>query len=128
MTEAHALIIDDDLNNVYVLAELLAVNGFQYTQVLHPSRLANTLDQMPAVNIVFLDLEMPGMNGYDVLEALQADARFRDVPFVAYTVHTGELRAAHQRGFHSFLTKPLDPDIFSDQLARILQGERVWRS
>jgi formate hydrogenlyase transcriptional activator len=122
VNNAHALIVDDDVNNVQVLAELLAVNGFQYTQVLHPNQLADTIERMPTVNIIFLDLEMPGMNGYDVLETMQADGRFNDVPFVAYTVHSGELHTAHQRGFHSFLMKPLDPDIFSEQLARILQG------
>jgi hypothetical protein len=45
---------------------------------------------------------------------------------VAYTVHVSEINTVYQMGFHSFLGKPLDSDLFPDQLARILRGERVW--
>jgi two-component system, cell cycle response regulator DivK len=71
---------------------------------------------------------MPGLNGYQVIEALKADARFASVPFVAYTVHISEIQAAHQRGFDGFLGKPLNADKFPDQLARILKGEQVWET
>jgi DNA-binding NarL/FixJ family response regulator len=48
------------------------------------------------------------------------------VPVVAYTVHVSEINRAYQLGFHSFIGKPIDPDKFPDQLARILRGEPVW--
>lgn len=126
MSEAHALIIDDDINNMQVLGQLLEVEGIEYIQILDPLQLVDRISTLPDVNIVFLDLEMPGLNGYEILDMLQNNINFQHVPIVAYTVYTGQVNMAHQKGFHSFLAKPLDPDKFSSQLARILHGERVW--
>jgi CheY-like chemotaxis protein len=122
----HALIIDDDANNVMILAQLLTMEGVSYTQALNPGELDGALTDLPAVDIVFLDLNMPEIDGYTILHFLKSDARFTDVPVVAYTVHFGELHTARESGFHSFLGKPLDVDLFPKQLARILNGESVW--
>lgn len=123
---SHAIIIDDNSKNLEVLARLLAIEGVQSTKVGHPKQLDTILDTVGEVDVVFLDLEMPGKNGYEVLELLRNDARFQNVPIVAYTVHVSEIGAARDLGFHSFLGKPLDSDKFPDQLARILEGKHVW--
>ncbi len=126
MNALHALVIDDNTNNRGILAELLEMEGVHCTQVRDPALLDSVLAQANPVNLVFLDLEMPSSNGYEVLDKLKATAGFENVPVVAYTVHVSEINAARQRGFHSFLGKPLDADNFPAQLASILNGERVW--
>jgi two-component system, cell cycle response regulator DivK len=126
MTELHALIIDDNANSMQVLGELLTVEGIQTDLLLNPVQLDMILTSLPKIDVVFLDLEMPEMNGYAVFERLRVHPDFQDTPIVAYSVHTNELSTARQMGFHSFLGKPLDADRFSDQLAQILRGERVW--
>ena len=126
MPKAHALVVDDNTKNVNVLAGLLSMEGVTSSLITDSRRLDAVLDELTAVDVVFLDLEMPGLNGFDVLEKLHSDPRFQDIPIVAYTVHTSEIDMAAQQGFHSFLGKPLDPDEFPDQLSRILRGERVW--
>jgi CheY-like chemotaxis protein len=126
LSEAYALIIDDDVNNMQVLGHLLEAEGIECIQVLDPFQIEEIIPTLLNVNIVFLDLEMPGLNGYEILDMLQNSINFQHVPIVAYTVHTGQVNMAHEKGFHSFLSKPLDPDKFSSQLSRILHGERVW--
>ena len=126
MSKGHALIIDDNQNNVAVLVHLLSQHGISSTQVITLDYLPSALAQPRAVDVIFLDLEMPDRSGYDVLQELKADDRFMHVPIVAYTVHAHEILTAMQVGFHSFLSKPLDSDRFGGQLARILKGERVW--
>lgn len=128
MSIKHALIIDDNLKNLSVLALLLAEQAVSSTQMTNPKLLETLLEGVGKVDVVFVDLEMPGLNGFDVLERLKADARFQNVPIVAYTVHVSEINAAHQSGFDSFIGKPLDPDRFPEQLARILRGEPVWET
>lgn len=126
MSETHALIIDDNVDNIGVLAELLTFYGITYTQIEDPVEVDAALTAIDKLDVIFLDLEMPGLNGYEVIELLKHDANHKDVPVVAHTVHTNEINNARQIGFHSFLAKPLDADRFSDQLKRILSGEHVW--
>jgi CheY-like chemotaxis protein len=126
MSQPSALIIDDDAKNVAVLAGLLSQQDVDAIKVLHPLQLDSVLQDVDSVDVVFLDLEMPGMNGYEVLQVLKSDARFQRVPIVAYTVHVSEINTAYEQGFHSFLGKPLDPDRFADQLTRIFNNEPVW--
>lgn len=126
MDDLQALIIDDDANNVIILGQFLTLEGVNCRQALNATELDEVLYDLHQVDIVFLDLNMPQRDGYAVLQVLQSDDRFRDVPIVAYTVHFGELHMARESGFHSFLGKPLNGDLFPTQLARILSGERIW--
>lgn len=126
METKHALIIDDNSNNASVLAQMLALEGMSHTVVLNPYYLQATLDNLARVDLIFLDLEMPGISGYTVFDQLRAQPRFQSTPIVAYTVHVSEINNAHSMGFHSFLGKPLDADTFPGQLAQILRGEPVW--
>lgn len=126
MSRGHALIIEDNAKNATILGALLTKEGFTHTEVLDTSLMSGTLQNVGQVDIVFVDLEMPGKNGYDILEMLKAESRFQVVPIVTYTVHVSEMNNAYESGFHSFLAKPLDSDRFPDQLARILSGEHVW--
>jgi two-component system, cell cycle response regulator DivK len=126
MTGTHALIMDDNANNLGVLAELLSMEGVTVTKLQDPTKFAAMSASLPPVDVVFLDLEMPGVTGYKMLEVFKADARFKNTPIVAYTVHVSEINVARQLGFHSFLGKPLDAERFPNQLARILRGEPVW--
>jgi CheY-like chemotaxis protein len=123
---SHALVIDDNVKNVAVLVHLLNQHSVSTTQVIFAHQLPPALERLEQVDVVFLDLEMPDRNGYEVLKDLKADDRFSQVPIVAYTIHSSEIHTAMEVGFHSFLAKPLDADRFGDQLARILKGERVW--
>ena len=126
MTQLHAVIVDDNRSNVRVLAELLTLEDVEFTEVLNATQLPEILDRLDRVDVIFLDLEMPDIDGYTILEYLKDEDRFQAVPIVAYTVHVGEISHARQLGFHSFLGKPLDVDRFPHQLTRILNGERVW--
>jgi CheY-like chemotaxis protein len=126
MSEYRALIVDDNPNNLGVLVQLLTIEGIDATGLQDPARLSAVLKNASDFDVVFVDLEMPGVDGYSVLDHLRADKRFQETPIVAYTVHTSEINAARNRGFHSFLAKPLDAERFPDQLSRILRGEPVW--
>lgn len=127
MAILHALIIDDDAYSVYVMERLLDQENISYTAVTDPTCIEKTLETLDVIDIVFLDLEMPKLDGYEVLALLKnhIDAK---VPIVACTVHTAEINNTRRQGFSSFVAKPLDLDRFSDQLHRILSGIPVWEA
>jgi two-component system, cell cycle response regulator DivK len=126
LSQPHALIVDDNNKNLSVLSRLLSKQGISCTEVMNPIHLDDILQNLSQVDIAFIDLELPEVTGYEILEKLKSDARFHSIPMVAYTVHVSEITVAHQQGFDSFLGKPLDADRFPDQLAKILRGEAVW--
>ena len=125
MATLHALIIDDDAYSIHVMERLLDQEDISYTAVADPTRLEGILQTLDTVDIVFLDLEMPKLDGYEVLAMLKTHLT-ASVPIVACTVHTAEINNTRRKGFFSFVAKPLDLDRFSDQLHRILNGHPVW--
>jgi CheY-like chemotaxis protein len=120
----HALIIEDDQTSVDVLQSLLNYVGVTHTVIT--SHIADEIRAVAAPSVVFLDLDMPELNGYEVLELLRADDRFQGVPIVAYSTHTSHLNTAHNAGFDGFLGKPVSRHDFANNLERILNGESVW--
>ena len=126
MNSKVALVIDDNRTNIQVIETLLETQHVRTIAITNPQKVATLISDIETPDIVFLDLEMPGLNGYDILKLLKENQRMIDVPVVAYSVHTGQFTDARAAGFHSFIPKPLDFKRFPGQLARILSGERVW--
>lgn len=122
----HALIIDDDLNNLVVLQEMLTHQGISYTAVQDSTQVESVLPKIDPVDVIFLDLEMPDIDGYQMFEILRSYPDLQKVPITAYTVHTGESHNAKELGFHSFISKPLDVHRFPEQIQQILSGRAVW--
>ena len=125
MNALHALLIDDDENNLGVLTELLAIEGIVSTSVDNPSKLMPILSELKQIDLIFLDLEMPNSDGYHVLDILRRELG-SEIRVIACTVHASEINKARELGFHSFLCKPLDLDRFPVQLKAILRNERIW--
>lgn len=128
MSSAHALIIDDNANNLGVLGEMLNMEGVSFTAIQHPEDLEIIFKENTHFDVVFLDLEIPRIDGYTIFERIKTMPQFEATPIVAYTVHVSEINVVKQLGFHSFLGKPLDADLFPDQLTRILNGVPVWET
>lgn len=125
LNEIHALIIDDNSTNLDVISYMLQAEDIQVTVIQNLENLEDVLNTLPRIDVVFLDLEMPEADGYEVLTFLTETAQI-SAPIVAYTAHVSEMNTARNLGFHGFLGKPLQSDRFPNQLARILNGESVW--
>ncbi len=120
----HALIVDDNPKNLKVLAQLLAREGITVTEVVDSRKLQKLIPELAPVDVIFLDLEMPGVSGFDARLLLRE--QIQNVPIIAYTVHVSEINRVKQAGFDGFIGKPLDHALFPNQIARILNGEPVW--
>src|SRR5687768_16270318 len=100
MTAIHSLIIDDQVANLRVLAKLLEQQGASFTGLTTSIGLEDAIDQTERINVVFVDLELPGEGDfYDAFHVLRIHPRLVDVPIIAYTVHISEIDATRQVGF-----------------------------
>lgn len=127
MDNRHALIIDDDAYNVYIMERFLDRENIAYTAVTDTNLLENVLRELDRIDLVLLDLEMPKRDGYELVEVLKRYLAAH-VPIVACTVHTAEINRTKKLGFSGFIAKPLDMERFSDQISRILKGEPIWEA
>lgn len=127
MSQIHALVIDDNVDNMSILAQMLNVEGVTCSEIARPNQqLESVLQTVEQLDLIFLDLELPNTDGFTIYANLRADARSADIPIIAYSVHTSEIGRVRDAGFDGFIGKPLDLDRFPDQLAKILRGEPVW--
>lgn len=121
----HVLIVDDNEVGVKVLAQLVQYTGASYEAIQDPALLPQEAEAFRRFDVIFLDLEMPKADGFEVLRTLKGNLGV-DMPIIAYTVHTSEIHKAMEEGFDGFLGKPLIKELFPQQLERILKREPVW--
>jgi CheY-like chemotaxis protein len=114
-----ALVIEDNKQNAYMVAYLLEHAGF--TVVLArdgPTGLAMAAKERPSV--IILDIQLPGMDGYEVADHLRADPSLHGVPIVAVTsfAMVGDRERAFEAGCTAYLEKPIDPETFVGSIER----------
>lgn len=117
------LIIEDNEQNRYLLTFLLEQNGFRVVSAVDG---ASALELVPALmpDIILLDIQLPGMDGYEVAAALRGMAQVRDTPIVAVTSYAmvGDRERALSAGCSGYLEKPIDPDTFVAEVASFCKG------
>ncbi len=117
MPHRTVLIVDDNPENLTVLGELLC--GHHKVRAANSGALALELAaQVPLPDLILLDVMMPHMSGYEVLERLRADPATRDIPVIFTTAMsaTEDEQRGLELGAVDYLTKPLRPAIV---LARV---------
>ena len=114
------LVVDDNRDAAETLAALLNMMGHR-APVANDGRQA--LRMLPSLmpDVVFLDLGMPGMSGYEVAAAIRQDARLAGIRLVALTGWGGEADRARTSaaGFDEHLTKPATVEAIEDVLRRV---------
>lgn len=131
LEDIRILIVEDDENNRMVTRKLLQVEGARseniFLQAEDPIPFLQTL--LPrGVDLVLLDLQLPGKDGYEILAELRRDGAFACVPVVAVTANVmrEDVQRAQEAGFNGFLGKPINGPRFGEQIQRVLAGETVW--
>lgn len=103
------LVVDDHVDGAETLAMLLAYEGHM-TQVAHSGPEALSTAALFLPEVVFLDIGLPGMNGFEVAKTLRMDERFRRAILVALTGwgSDSDRRQSKEAGFDFHLTKPVE--------------------
>ncbi|MCA9873343.1 MAG: response regulator [Anaerolineales bacterium] len=122
----HILIVDDNRLNRLKLAHTLQQQGHQ-TAEAENGRQALEILQNGRFDLVLLDIIMPELNGFQVLEQMQQDNQIMDVPVIVISAQD-ELDSAVrciEMGAEDYLTKPFNPVLFNARLGAALEKKRL---
>lgn len=112
------MIVEDDENVALAMAELLENLGFE-TQMVNDGAQAPQQAEVFRPEIVLLDIDLPGMNGYDVAKTLRKMPEMASILIIAITGHNepDEKVQAYHVGMDLHLAKPLQVNFFKELIA-----------
>ena len=121
---SRVLVIEDDEFNRQVLEQLLEDEFDVFLAADGGQGIFAAIDHRP--DVILLDLSMPRMGGWSVVETLSSDHRTENIPVIIMTGHTdGKTRLkAHEMGCAGFVAKPYNADEILGLVQRII-GSRV---
>ncbi|MEW5771248.1 MAG: ATP-binding protein [Pseudomonadota bacterium] len=104
------LYIEDNPSNLRLVEHILGLRRNVLLFTAHTPELGIELARAKQPDLILLDINMPRMNGYEVLKTFQADAGLCRVPVIALTAEarSSEVARGKAAGFSEYLTKPLD--------------------
>lgn len=131
MKDPTILYVEDDPLSCMVMEGLLKRHlGFRNVTIFENSdHFLERLQQIdPLPDVVFLDIHMEPLDGFDMLRLIRNEPSLDSLKVVAVTasVMNEEVKRLKDAGFNSVLAKPLDVERFPEALNRILDGEQIW--
>jgi CheY-like chemotaxis protein len=115
------LLVDDDARNIFALSSVLERRGMKVLTATTGSEAIAIIRSQPDVAIVLMDIMMPGMDGYETMQAIRADPSFRRLPIIALTAKAmkGDREKCLEAGASDYLAKPVNTE-------QILSSLRMW--
>lgn len=119
------LLVEDNELNIEVAAELLDIVGIQVDQALNGQLAVNcVLEHEPGYyDLIFMDIQMPVMNGYESTKAIRSSARedLKHIPIVAMTADAfaDDIRKSEEAGMNGHISKPVD-------IEKLEEALRTW--
>ena len=124
---ARILIVDDQDANVRMLERLLGEVGYSHvTACTNPFDVC-ALHRKNDYDLILLDLQMPGMDGFEVMEALKTNDTDPYLPVIVLTAQPGHKLRALKAGAKDFISKPLDLTEVQTRIHNMLEVRLLYR-
>jgi CheY-like chemotaxis protein len=120
------LYVEDDEDNAFMLGRRLQRHGYQIRHVEDGEKaLIAAVWKRP--DAVLLDINLPGINGLEVLHKLRANPLTSDIPVIVLSAHVMEddILKAMQAGANAFVPKPIDFPQLLDALQRMIKRDSL---
>jgi sigma-B regulation protein RsbU (phosphoserine phosphatase) len=121
------LVVDDNEDNRYTLTRRLTREGYSNLTTATNGREALDLLQAKPFDLILLDIMMPDMNGYEVLERMKAGAELRDIPVIMISAlnELDSVVRCIELGAEDYLAKPFNPTLLRARVGASLEKKRL---
>jgi signal transduction histidine kinase/HAMP domain-containing protein/DNA-binding response OmpR family regulator len=105
-----ALIVDDDMRNIFALATVLEEHGMLHARAENGRDAINLIQTDPSIDIVLMDIMMPEMDGMQTMQEIRKLPAGRDLPMIAVTAKAmkGDREKCIEAGAWDYLSKPVN--------------------
>ncbi|HET7766827.1 MAG TPA: response regulator [Burkholderiales bacterium] len=105
-----ALIVDDDIRNIFALAGALEQHGMAVLTAENGKDGIEALKNDPDIDVVLMDIMMPELDGYDTIRIMRGLEEFRDLPIIAVTAKAmkGDREKCIEAGASDYISKPVN--------------------
>lgn len=129
-TKSKILIVDDEPELRGVIDNILTDAGYETFQAENGSH-ALALASAVSPDLILSDIQMPSMNGYELLNTVKIDTELGKIPFVFMTgvnVASFDLRKGMDLGADDYLTKPFSSEELLSAVASRLRKQQLWKT
>lgn len=124
---ARILIVDDQESNISLLQQMLIEADYTFvTSTMDPHEVC-ALHRKHSYDLILLDLQMPGMDGFQVMEALKTNEADSFLPVLVITAQPGHKLRALQAGARDFISKPFDLLEVRTRIRNMLEVRMLYR-
>ncbi|HEY6403643.1 MAG TPA: response regulator, partial [Blastocatellia bacterium] len=115
------LIVDDDVRNIFALTSALEAYDIKVLRAENGRAGIDTLKMRHDIDLVLMDIMMPGMDGYETIRTIRRIEKFKDLPIIALTARAmkTDRDKCIEAGASDYIAKPLDMD-------HLLSMLRIW--
>jgi two-component system, cell cycle response regulator len=126
---AQILVVEDTAYSLQLMTYLLTANGHTVVEAVTGEQ-AIALASATAPDLVVMDIQLPGIDGFETLAALRSMSDREPVPVIAVTsfAMVGDRDRALDAGFDHYMTKPIDPESFAEEINGCLPEQLRGRS
>jgi two-component system, cell cycle response regulator DivK len=104
------LVVEDQDDNRRILRDLLTASGYELIEAVDGEQ-GLTAAQQERPDLILMDIQLPGIDGYEVTRRIKANETLRSIPIIAVTSYalSGDDQKAFGAGCDAYVTKPFSP-------------------
>jgi PAS domain S-box-containing protein len=124
---ARILLVDDQAANITLMTQMLESAGYSLVSATMEPQAVGALHRKNRYDLILLDLQMPEMDGFQVMEVLKTNSSDSYLPVIVITAQPGHKLRALQAGAKDFISKPLDLTEVKTRIHNMLEVRLLYK-